>query len=374
MKICIASDPYYPYPSGVSEYTHHLAKYLRKFGHQVKILTTHYPGEEEEEGVERIGRVFYIPMNKSFATCSVGMEIPLKVKEFLKRERFDIVHMNGPFPPSISFFALHYSTSVNISTFHSTGFRFFKSGSLIVRRLFKRYIEKLHGLIAVSPTARDTISPYIPGEYEIIPNGVDVERFNPGVAPQEEFKNERRKILYLGRLDRRKGLVELLRAFPLIKREIPDAFLIVVGKGPLEKECKRLANSLGLSDSVLFKGFAPSSDIPSYYASCDLYCSPALGGESFGIVLLEAMAVGKPVVASRIIGYDTVIRDGYNGLLFNPEEPEDIARTILRVLKDRELREGLIKNGLEFVKEYTWERIARKIEGFYFETMKRIRI
>ncbi len=372
MKICLVSDPYYPYPSGVSEYTHYLAKYLRRFGHTVKILTTHYKGETYEPDVVRVGRVFYIPMNKSFATLSVGLDIPRRVKRFLEEEKFDVIHTMGPFPPSISFFALHYSKSLNITTFHSTGFKYYRAGSYIFRKLFKKYIKKLHGLIAVSETPKDTFMPYIPGDYTIIPNGIDLEKFHSDVLPIPEFREKRYKILYLGRLDRRKGLIELLNALPLIKKEIKEVLLIVVGKGPLEYECKRIVREMNLSDAVIFRGYAKSAQIPSYYASCDVYCSPALGGESFGIVLLEGMAVGKPVVASKIPGYDRVIIDGYNGLFFDPHKPEDIAQKIISVLKDKDLRERLINNGKEFVKEYSWFNVAKKIERFYIEKLKEL--
>ncbi|MGQ9664637.1 MAG: glycosyltransferase family 4 protein [bacterium] len=365
MKICLVSDPYYPYPSGVSEYTHYLAKYLKRFGNYVKILTTHYRDEKIEPDVVRVGRVLFIPMNKSFATLSVGWNIPGAVKGFLQEERFDIIHTMGPFPPSISFFALHYSRAVNVTTFHSTGFKNYYFGSYLFRKVFKKYAEKLHGLIAVSETARDTFIPYIPGEYAIIPNGVDLEKFHPDVPIIDEFKERRNRILYLGRLDRRKGLIELLHALKIIKKEIKDIQLIVVGKGPLENDCRKLVKDLDIANAVVFKGYAKTSDVPSYYASCDVYCSPALGGESFGIVLLEAMAVGKPVVASRIPGYDRVIRDGYNGLFFDPRNPEDIARKTIRVLKDEELKNSLINNGREFVKGYSWESVAKMIEKFY---------
>lgn len=373
MKICLVSDPYYPYPSGVSEYTHYLAKYLRRLGHTVKILTTHYKDESSEQDVVRVGRVFYIPMNKSFATLSVGWDIPRKVKRFLEEENFDVIHTMGPFPPSISFFALHYSKALNITTFHSTGFKYYRTGSFIFRKLFKKYINKLHGLIAVSETPRDTFSPYIPGDYTIIPNGVDLEKFHPGVMPFLEFRNIKNKILYLGRLDRRKGLIELLKAMPLIRDELKEVFLIVVGKGRLEDDCKKLVAELGLSEMVVFKGYARSEEIPRYYASCDVYCSPALGGESFGIVLLEAMALAKPVVASRIPGYDRVIIDDYNGLFFDPHKPEDIAQKIIKVLKNEDLRKRLINNGKEFVKDYSWFNIAKNIEEFYIQKLKELK-
>lgn len=369
MKICISSDPYYPYPSGVSEYTFCLAKHLRRLGHTVQILTTHYPGEKAEADVFRVGRVFYIPMNKSFATLSTGMEIPLKVKEFLERGRFDVLHLNGPFPPSISFFALHYSRCVNFSTFHPAGFKVQRIGSGIFQRLFKKYRKKLHGLIAVSLNARDTAMPYIPGDYTIIPNGVDTERFHAGVRPLPEFIDQRPKVLYLGRLDARKGLFNLLRAFVHVRNELDDALLIVAGKGPLEKKARQLAQDLGVAGSVVFRGYIPFDEIPAYYASCDAYCSPALGGESFGIVLLEAMATGIPVAAADIPGYDRVIKDGSNGVLFDPREPRDIAKALVRILTDRALRTDLIANGMKFSHDHGWDRVAKRIENLYMEKL-----
>jgi len=371
MKICISSDPYYPYPSGVSEYTYYLAKYLRRFGHVVKILTTHYPGEKEEEGVFRVGRVFFIPMNKSFATLSTGLEIPLKVKDFLRREQFDILHVSGPFPPSISFFALHYSRAINFSTFYPAGFKIQRTGSKIFQRFFKKYQKKLHGLIAVSETARDTALPYIPGSYTIISSGVDLERFHTGVQPRPEFLDTRPKVLYLGRLDVRKGLFNLLKAFVFVQKELKDSRLIVAGKGPLEKTARQSAHDLGIADAVMFKGYIPFEEISSYYASCDVYCSPALGGESFGIVLLEAMAAGKPVAAANIPGYDRVIKDGDNGLLFDPRQPQDIAGAIIRILKDKTLKARLIIGGNKFSRDHGWDRVAKKIESLYLEKLSR---
>jgi len=370
LKICVVSDPYYPYPSGVSEYTHYLAKHLRLFGHEVKILTTHYPHEENERRVTRIGRVLFIPMNQSFATLSTGLEIPRRVKEYLKKEKFDIIHMNGPFPPSISFFALHYSTSLNICTFHTAGFKPYKFGSSVVSVFFKKYINKMDGLIAVSTAARDAVASYFPGEYEIIPNGIDVDIFNNRVSPASDLPETRPKILYLGRLDQRKGLVQLLKAMPLVKKKINNVLLIVVGKGPLEKYCRALVKFSGLSDHVVFKGYVSRQELPRYYAACDVYCSPALGGESFGIVLLEAMAVGKPVAASRITGYDQVIKDNYNGVLFNPTNHEDIAGTLIKLLDDRDLRDRLCRAGHEFAKNYTWEKVAERIQKLYWAKIK----
>ncbi len=378
MKICIASDAYYPYPSGVSEQTFYLAKYLRKRGHEVKILTTNYPnergveGHEFEEGVFRVGRVFFLKANKSYATPTIGFGVQKIIKKFLDKENFDILHLHTPIlPPSVAFYALCASKVPNVAVFHSNTFKPISIGAKIFKKFFKRYQKKINALVAISPNARDCILPYVPGDYKIIPCGIDLEKFNPKVSPLNKFsKIKGPKILYFGRLDRRKGLPELLKSFPLIKKEFKNAVLIVAGRGPLEKKCKKLARKLKILDSVFFEGFIEENKVPSYYASCDVYCSPALGGESFGIVLLEAMAVGKPVLASKIPGYDFVVKNNFNGVFFNPKDHFDIAKKTIKVLKNKKLRETLSKNALEFSKRYSWDKIALEFESLYFELFK----
>ncbi|MDD3804487.1 MAG: glycosyltransferase family 4 protein [bacterium] len=370
LKVLLVSDPYYPYPSGISEYTFYLAKYLRKFGHSVIILTTHYPGEKDEEDLLRFGRVLMIPMNKSYATMSFGMEIPSKVKNLLFNNHFDIVHLNGPFPPSISFFALHYSKSVNIAAFLNAGFSFNSTGAGIARMLYKKYLNKISGRFALSETARMAMEPYFPGDYEIIPAGVDTEVFSKNANIRTDLKKTSLRILFLGRLDERKGIIVMIKAFKKLLTKKPDAKLVVAGKGPLDSEARNLAKSLSIEESVEFKGFIPFGEIPSYYRSADIYVSPALGGESFGIVLLEAMAVGAPVVASRIHGYSQVIKDNENGLLFETGDTDDLVSKILQLADDNNLREKCIKNGFLLAEKYSWENVASRIEKFYIEKLK----
>jgi phosphatidylinositol alpha-mannosyltransferase len=377
LKIGLVSDAYYPYPSGVSEYFFCLAKYLRKLGHDVKILTTAYPKEklihskEFEAGVKRVGKVFYIPMNKSYATLSAGVRMPSQVKKFLQEEKFDILFLGTPVPPSISFFALKYSNCPNVVAFFSSGFKLRTAGSSIFRRLFKKYIDKVDSFVAISPAAKNTIYPYIPTDYKIIPCGVDTEKFNTSVTPKK-LTSKSPKILYFGRLDRRKGIVDMLKAMPLIRKELSDATLVVAGNGPLQKKSKELAKSLGISDCVFFEGFIPLEQVPNYYAACDVFCSPALGGEAFGIVLIEAMATGKPVAASKITGYDYVIKENYNGLLFESNNPSSLAKTILHILENKELKDNLVANGLEMVKKnYSWEVITSNIEKLFYEIISK---
>ncbi len=362
MRVCIASDPYYPYPSGVTEYTYNLAKSLREKGHSVTILTLHYPDEEREEGVVRVGRVVFVPMNGTLTTVPVLN--PFVVKSFFERNKFDIVHLNGPFFPNISHWALKYSHSPCVATFHTTGFQKVTFGARYFIKVFPFY-KKLKALMGGSQVSVDFIKPYIPGDYVIVPCGVDMGRFTPtGKKHPEITKVKGKKILFLGRHDTRKGLGQLLHAFKLLRKEM-DVHLIVAGTGPEKSTCENFVKEHKLTEHVHFFGFIPKEDIPSVYRSCDIYCSPALGGETFGIVLIEAMSSGIPVVASNIDGYRQVIKDGINGLLCNPYSPEDIKDKISSLLSDNTLRIRLITEGLHTVSQYEWKRVSQRIYEIY---------
>lgn len=371
MRILIVSSAFWPYPSGVSEHVYHLAEGLKKRGHAVKILTTNYPKYRWEKmfyddlDVIRVGRAYMLHINKSVSTLPLGSDIPYKVKKILDKGNFDIIHTHGCYPPEIAFWALHFSKTINCVTFHTVGFRkspFFN----LVSFIFGKFTKKLHGHIAVSEIARKWSEPYIPGDYRVIPNGVDGERFSLSVEPFEKPKDSF-VILYVGRLDKRKGIFVALNAFKRIMDKFPNALLYVVGKGPLEAEARSLAESLELNDRCRFFGYVSRDDLPRYYASCDVYISPALGGEAQGIVLLEAMACGKPVIASDISGYQEVIEDGKNGVLFTPDSSEDLAQKITQVIRDEKLRHSLIANARAHAEEYSWGKIAKQIEDYYLE-------
>lgn len=372
MKILLCSDSYYPHPGGVSEYMHFLGKYIRELDNDVVILAPHYPEPYEDNAhTKRIGKCYYFNANNATITTSFHHRLPFLVRDFIKGEKFDVVHTNGPVGWSLPYWAFHYSKAVNVATFHTTftGINLYKFVKVIFKREFHR---RMHGVIYPSKTAFKTTFPHIPVSYRIIPNGVDTERFNPGVKPLDKFPEDKPKILFLGRLDPRKGLNHLLAAYPLIKKKIPEAILIVVGSGP---SIERYKNSIPakLRDSVYFEGRVSADLIPRYYATCDSYVSPATGGEVFGIVLTEAMATGKPVVASNIPGYNDVIQDRVNGLLFDYKNPEDIADKVIQTLENKKLRNTLITNGRNFALGISWQNIAKKVLDYYEELYKNIR-
>ncbi len=373
MKVLLVSSAFYPYPSGISEHVYYLAKELKNRGHRVKILTTNYPKRWKDEevfdlSVIRVGRVILLPLNRSFATLPFGFEIPFFVKRFLEKEEFDIIHLHGLYPPEIGFWVLVFAKTTICCTFHTRGFKrlpFSQFASLS----FRPYTKKLVGRIAVSQAAKEWIEPFLPGEYRIIPNGVDTDRFSPNLISREREDGEK-IILFVGRLDKRKGAHLAIESFPLIKKRFPKTRLLIVGQGPEERSLLPLVKKID-PKRINFLGYVSRKELPSFYASCDVYISPALGGESQGIVLLEAMACGKPVVASNIEGYREVVTDGENGLLFNPKRVDELAEKVSLILKDGEFAKILGERARKRAEEYSWKRIAKRIEEYYLELLEK---
>ncbi len=362
MKILQVSDSYYPDPGGVSEVLHYLSKELRILGNEVHILTGGHPKASKEEEVTRLGKRISLQLNKSEVNWAFSPSLFSKVKTFINNNDFDIIHTHGPFAPNLSFLALLFSNATNIATFHTafSGFNYYK----ISKFFFTSISKKIDGSICVSNHALSEIYPHFPkGNYRIIPNGVDIKRFKPKGEKLNEFPDNT-IILFLGRLDPRKGLSVLIKAFPLIKKKIPDALLLVAGKGIPPKDIPN-----NLRESIIFKGTIPNEMVPAYYRSADIYCSPALFGETFGIVLLESMACGTPVIASNIKGYREVIPD--KTMLFEKGNPVSLANKAISILQDKSKRNKIIKTSLETSQKYDWHNIAIKTENFYKSVLQK---
>jgi phosphatidylinositol alpha-mannosyltransferase len=292
-----------------------------------------------------------------------------QVKRFLAEGSFDIVHCHGMFWPEISYWAIRHSQSVNLVTFLTAGFRIHTAGAGVFRSVFAKQLKKIHGRIAISQRARQAAEPYVPGEFRTIPCGIDLNRFKPRERGIEGRSPRPLTILFLGRLDARKGIETLLRALPEVLRTVPGSRLTVAGRGPMEQAACQLAERLGIAASVDFLGAVPQEDMPRLYAGCDVYCAPGLGGETLGIVLLEALASGAPVVASRIPGYDETIRDGIDGVLVPPSEPKALSAALVALLRDESRRRHLASAGLERAREYAWPKVALRTLDFYRELL-----
>lgn len=370
LKILMVSDMYYPLPGGISEHIHHLYIEMKRKGHTVHILTGNplfKSVKNEGSDIKRVGYSISIPANKSFAQVSVGLKMIFDIKNLLEREKYDIIHIHGALAPTLPLITLFFSNSTNIITFHAAFDR--SIGYEALKSPLKKFFERIDGVIAVSEEAKRSVYRYFPGEYTIIPNGVDLKRFSPNNPKLENYIDGRINLLFVGRQDPRKGIKFLYKAMDYIVDEITDVRLIVVGKGFLKKYYE-LSISDKAKEHIIFEDYVDWSLLPLYYNTANIFVSPATGGESFGIVLLEAMASGTPVVASNIRGYRQVIKHKYNGYLVKPKDPKDLADGIIEVLKNRELREQLKKNGLEFVKRFSWENVSDEILDFYYRKIE----
>jgi phosphatidylinositol alpha-mannosyltransferase len=369
LKIGIVSPYGYPHPGGVNEHVRHTYEAMREMGHDVWIITSKYGRQRESEGhVIRLGTGWAAPANGSVGRVTLGLRFKRQAREVLAEHRFDILHFHEPFVPFLSPTMLEASETVNIGTFHAFGG--FSPSYWIGRRFAGRLADLLHGRIAVSGAARHFISRYFPGDYRIIPNGVDLEAF-ANAEPYEELRDGTLNILFLGRFEERKGLIHLLKGYHRLRKRRVDARLLVVGTGPKQREYRRFVGLRGIRD-VEWLGRVSDEQKVRYFASADIYCAPNTGQESFGIVLLEAMAAGVPIVASDIHGFKRVVERNVQGILVEPRNPRAIAAALYALARDPELRHEMGEAGRRRAPEFSWDRVTERIVDFYYETRDRV--
>jgi phosphatidyl-myo-inositol alpha-mannosyltransferase len=375
MKIALVSPYDFSYPGGVVRHIISLEHYFTLMGHNVKIIApASSPVTEYGERFIPIGKPRPIPTSGSIARITISLTLKKKVRQVLERERFDIIHLHEPLAPTFGPTVLSASNTINIGTFHAAeskpSYRWTKA--ILMKGFYKRWFKKLNGRIAVSKPASDFINKHFPSTFTIIPNGIDLEHFRPDVEPLPQFMDGKFNIVFVGRLEKRKGFEYLLKAYRLFKPDIPDCRLIVVGPGTrLRKKYEKDIHDLDIRD-VIFAGNVPYSDLPRYYRSADVFCAPATGHESFGIILLEAMATGRPVVASNISGYASVINNEQEGILVTPKQEVPLAQAITRLLKNETLRREMGMRGRKTAEKYGWERISRQVMEYYNQTISRI--
>jgi len=369
MKIGIVTPYAYPMPGGVNDHVGSLYRVLRARGHDVRIITSSHGLQKASEGdIIRVGKGFSVPFNGSMGTITLSPTYLAQMRAILERERFDVLHYHEPFVPFLSLVTLTLSTSVNVGTFHAFGglsisYEFGK-------RMLGHYAGKLHGRIAVSPAARHFISRYFPGEYKIVPNGVEPGRYQRAV-PIARYRDGVPNILFVGRMEPRKGLIHLLRAFRKLQRDGVRARLLLVGTGPGEREARRYVLTRQLDD-VEFLGRVSEAQKAQLFRTADIYVSPATGRESFGIVLLEAMSAGAPIICSDIHGYRGVVRRERDGILVEPGNADALAASIRRLIDDPTLRAQLSRAGEERAQLFTWERVGQAVEEYYGFVIRRL--
>jgi phosphatidylinositol alpha-mannosyltransferase len=369
MKIGLVCPYIYPGTGGVAQHVRFLYENLRLRGHDVRILTaSHGPQRSSEGDIIRLGVGFSVPINASVGTLTFSPRYLSQIGAMLERERFDVLHFHEPFVPFLSLFLLRESTSVNVATFHAyAGFSpSYEFGS----RALRGHAERLHGRIAVSAAARHFIDRFFPGDYKVIPNGVDVGRYANAV-PISRWQDGTANVLFVGRFEPRKGLLELLKAHRILRKTGSNSRLLVVGSGPQEREARRYVATRGLQ-GVEFLGRVSDDAKAQLFRTADVYASPATGGESFGIVLLEAMAAGTPIVCSDIHGYKGVVRRGREGLLVPPRDSRELAVALDKLIRDRGLREQMGAAGQARAEEFSWPRVTAKVEEYYGFVIRRL--
>ena len=367
MKIALVTPYDYPYPGGVNEHVTALDREFRALGHDTRIIAASTTDEDilGDHVIKVSGAISPVPFSGSTARITLAPQVYRRVKKILKDEKFDVVHVHEPTVPVLSLIVLRHSHALNVGTFHA--FRETNTLYEYMAPLVKRVFNRLDGRIFVSEAVRDYITQYFPGDYVIIPNGIDYDRFSsPDIKPIERFNDGRPNILFVGRLEKRKGFRHLLRAYPYIKLAIPNARLIVVGAyGDKEKgSFLRYARTHKLR-GVHFVGYVSPEELPRYYRTATVFCAPNTGFESFGIILLEAMAAGVPIVASDIAGFRGVLEDNAQGLFVPPQNERAIARAVIQLLRDPTRCAQMSECGKRKARDYGWSIVARRVLSYY---------
>lgn len=366
MRIGLVSPYSFDVPGGVQFHIRDLAEYLIGHGHHASVLAPADEGTTLPDHVVPAGRAVPIRYNGSTARLLFGPVAAAKVSRWLEEGDFDVLHIHEPLAPSLSVLALWAATDPVVATFHTSNVR--SRAMQAAYPLLRPSLEKIHGRIAVSEDARRTVTTHIGGDAVVIPNGVDTGAFARAARrPEWSGAPGRPTIVFLGRIDEpRKGLPVLSEAMPMILDAIPGARLLVVGPGAVEAARMRMPE--GVAAAAEFLGALSDEDKASALASADLYIAPHTGGESFGIVLVEAMAAGAPVLASDLAAFQRVLdggRTGMAGALFANGRPEELAARAIELLSDPARLRTLADLGRDRARVFDWEVVAKEILAVY---------
>jgi phosphatidyl-myo-inositol alpha-mannosyltransferase len=366
VRVALVSPYDLTVPGGVQSHVAHLAGALQRTGDEVVVVG---PGEDDAggDGVERrfVGGSVRVPFNGSVAPIGLSPATGRRTSRVLRELDPDVIHVHEPVVPWAGLASLRADVAPVVATFHAWSHS--HRAYALARPLGRSILARTAAAVAVSDAAAGyhAAALGVPrGRFTVVPNGVDVARFAGAELLEELVADGRPTLLFVGRLERRKGLEPMIRAFTLLEAKRPDLRLLVVGDGPERHRCEQLLPTRLRAD-VRFLGRVGQDELPRYYASCDLYVSPALGGESFGIVLLEAMAAGTAIVASDIPGYRSVARDEVHGRLVAPGDPRALADAIRALLDDPSRRAAMAAEGRRTVEGYDWPVVAARLRSIY---------
>ncbi|HEY2306615.1 MAG TPA: glycosyltransferase family 4 protein [Streptosporangiaceae bacterium] len=361
MRIGMVCPYTWDVPGGVQEHIKDLAEALIGLGHEVSVISpadddTPLPGY-----VVPAGRAVPVPYNGSVARLAFGPLSAARVRRWVKEGGFDVLHVHEPAAPSLSLLACWVADGPIVATVHTANPR-----SRVMHAAYlalQTALEKISGWIAVSEAARTTLVEHMGGDAVLIPNGVTVSRYEKASA-LPGWPGEGGVLGFLGRMEEpRKGLDVLLRAFELLAAQRPGLRLLVAGPGDLDEVRAKVPEAI--RDRLILLGQVTQQDKARFYHSVDVFCAPNTGGESFGVVLIEAMAAGAPIVASDLDAFEFVLRGGRAGELFLAGDPVALAAAASRLLDDPSLRARLSAAATDAVRVYDWPRVARDVVKVY---------
>ena len=350
---------------GVNSHIRSQARALRQLGHEVCVFGATSSSAPLQDAEVALGACLSVVVGGTETGIGIDPRSWRRVAELLRTHPFDVLHVHEPLMPLVPWFVLWQARAPIVATFHThreRGHRWYGPYRWLLGPLMRRVGTRL----AVSDAARRTVAEHFPGEYEIVPNGIDVDRFRRAFARPPDMPDHLRSIVYVGRLEPRKGVDRLIQAMTIVGQQVQDARVVIVGEGPDRARLEAAAREAGVD--ARFTGRVPEDALPAYYQAADLVCSPALGDESFGIVLLEAMAAGRPIVATRIEGYAELLSKAGSARLVEADDPAAIAREITALLADPELCRRLGACGATFARAYDWREVARRLESIYAST------
>jgi phosphatidylinositol alpha-mannosyltransferase len=368
LRILLASPYDLTHLGGVTSHIYDLADQFTLEGHEVTVAGPTDGGRIHRDGVVKLGGSFRFPSQGDAARINLNPLIALKVRELIRKRDFDVVHMHEPFLGFLGASLIRYSDGIKVGTFHTWNKRTHVP-YLVFGPLVRRWNQGLDGRIAVSESARTTVNRYVPDTYRVIPNGIPFDMFANPVPPPEHLRDSRPTILFVGRLEARKGVQVLLRSFQELKARMRDLRLVIVGDGSLNHHLQKWARDHQLQD-VLFEGYKPREELPAYYQRADVFCAPSTENESFGITLLEGMAAARPVVATEGNGSQTLGEDGETGVVVEAGNHRMLTDALERLLEDRDLAERLGAAAQERAREFNWSIVASEIIDFYKEVSR----
>ena len=365
MKIGIVCPYSWDVPGGVQFHVRDLAEVLLTRGHEVSVLAPADDDTPLPAYVVPAGRAVPVPYNGSVARVNFGPISAARVRRWLREGEFDVLHIHEPATPSLSVLACWAASGPIVATFHTANLR--SRAMLAAYPILEPALEKISARVAVSEDARRTLVEHMGGDAVLIPNGVFVDRF-AAAEPEPSWRGDAGTVGFIGRLDEeRKGLATLLAAFAEVEAARPGVRLLVAGRGDIDEVAEDIPAHVRAS--VTFLGEVSETDKARLLRTIDVYVAPNLGGESFGIILVEALAAGAPVLASDLDAFRRVLDDGRVGVLFPTGDVAALAAALTGLLSDDAKRIALCEAGSRWVRRYDWETVASDLVAVY-ETVK----